>query len=204
MIRPIRKRLWTFNHGNTRLAQGSLSSRVLEELYPDKKKILTELCDDTISVKMTMNRLEKRCFVTQDSDRRYALTDLGRWFAISSILKISFLELCVLACACCTHQRYSRSAKAGFYMHSTFEGILKEYYSRNYISWIFSSLKRKGFAIKLVKRIIQIHPRRCKSLLSRYGEDFKRLESWLDRLEEGKLEILSRALDGFELGGGQE
>lgn len=205
MIRPARKRLWRYNHGNTRVNPGSLSSIVLESLYPDNKKTMKELCGTLgDSVKMTLNRLGKRNFVICNQDGTYALSDHGRWFAISSILGISFLELCLLASACCTHERFTSARKDGFYMRSTFEGILRQYYSRHYIACLFSSLKRKGFAVRFAKGFIQIPPKRVHHLLSRYRQDFKRLEAWLDNLEEREIEIFSEALEGFELKGDHE
>ncbi|MDE1765545.1 MAG: hypothetical protein KGI27_04615 [Thaumarchaeota archaeon] len=204
MIRPARKRLWAYNHGNTRLLPGSRSSKLLEALYPDNKKTLAEI-RGTIgsSAKVTVSRLKKRNFVRCNQDRTFSLTDLGRWYAVCLALKISFLEMCILACACCTHKRYASAGKTGFYMHSTFEGILKRYYSRRYLVWIFASITRKGFAVKLTKRAIGISRGTWEDLMSRYGGDFKRLEVWLDNLEERELDVFSEALEGFELGGEQ-
>lgn len=83
-------------------------------------------------------------------------------------------------------------------MRSTFEGIFKEYYSKCYISVIFSSLRSKGFAVKYVKKTLRIYPKTYEDLMARYGEQFKKLEAWLDNLEEKKVDLVSRALEGLE------
>src|SRR4029077_7268768 len=145
-----------------------------------------------------LNRLKKRHFVIKNQDRTYSLTDLGVWFAICCKMGISFLAVCALACACCLQYRYARSGKIGFYMRSTFEGIFKEYYSKHYISSVFSSLRTKGFAVKYVKKTLRIYPKTCEDLMVTYGEQFKKLESWLDELQEKELDIFSKILDGVE------
>ena len=83
-------------------------------------------------------------------------------------------------------------------MRSTFEGIFKEYYSKNYISYVFSSLRTKGFAVKYVKKTLRIYPKTCEDLMVTYGGQFKKLELWLDELQEKELDIFSKILDGFE------
>ena len=200
MIPALRRKLWVYNHGNRRIPLGSLSSQILDTLYPASKKTTAELRDVTgMNVKKTLNKLKKRHFVMQDHrDRPYSLTDLGIWFTISHKLGVSFLELCVLACACCVQYRYASSGKIGFYMRSTFEGIFKEYYSKHYISSVFSSLRTKGFAVKYVKKTLRIYPKTCEDLMVTYGEQFKKLESWLDELQEKELDIFSKILNGFE------
>lgn len=200
MRHAVRKKLWVYNYGNRRLESDSLSTRALDALFPDKKKTLPELYRTTKgNVKLVLQRLRKRCLVTKNPDRTYSLTETGRWFAISSRLKISFLELCLLACACCTQQRFAGTGTIGFYLKSTFDSIFKEYYSKRYISVVFSTLRKKGFGVKFVNSALRIYPKTCEGLMSRYGPYFKRLESWLDDLEEKKLDILTEAYDGVEL-----
>lgn len=201
MIRALRKKLWIYNHGNKRIESGSLASQLLGMLYPENKKTVAELCNDTKkNVKRTLQKLKKRHLVTQNTeDWAYSLTDLGIWFVISHKLEVSFMELCALACACCVQQRYASSGKIGFYMRSTFEGIFKEYYSKRYIELVFSSLISKGFAAKYVKKTLRIYPKTCDDLMISYGEQFRRLESWLDELQEKELDVFSKILDGFEL-----
>lgn len=200
MNRAIRKNLWIYNHGNKRLVPGSLTCSILDTLYPANKKTFSDLCRVTgRDVRTTMCALKKRNLVMQDNDRgAYGLTDLGMWSAICCKLKVSFSELCVLACACCVQHRYARSGKIGFYMRSAFDAILSEYYSKHYISWIFSSLRRKGFAVKYVKKTLRVYPNTCNDLMVQYGQQFEKLESWLDELEEKKLDILSKSLEGVE------
>jgi hypothetical protein len=202
MIRTLRKKLWIYNHGNRRIESGYLASQLLGVLYPENKKTVAELCcnDTKKNVKRTLQKLKKRHLVAQNThDWTYSLTDIGIWFAISYKLGVSFVELCALACACCVQQRYASSGKIGFYMQSTFEGIFKEYYSKRYISWVFSSLRSKGFAVKYIKKTLRIYPKTCEDLMATYGEQFKRLEIWLDELQEKELDVFSKILDGFEM-----
>ncbi|MGB6463560.1 MAG: hypothetical protein WBF38_04990 [Nitrosotalea sp.] len=201
MIPALRKKLWIYNNGNRRIESGYLASQLLGILYPESKKTVAELSNDTKkNVKRALQKLKKRHLVIQNNqDWTYSLTDLGIWFAISHKLGVSFVELCALACACCVQQRYASSGKIGFYMQSTFEGIFKEYYSKGYISDVFSSLRSKGFAVKYVKKTLRIYPKTWEDLMATYGEQFKKLESWLDELQEKELDVFSRILDGFEM-----
>ena len=196
----LRRRLWVYNHGKKKVSQSSLSSRIIQTLYDSNKKTAHELYilfgDGTYQ---NLTQLKKREIIVKNKqDKKYELTDLGMWFAISHRLGLSFVELCVLACACCVQARYASSGKVGFYMQSTFEGILKEFYSKGYISVIFSSLRSKGFAVKYVKKTLRIYPKTYAALWGRYGEQFKKLESWLDKLEERKVALVSNALDDLE------
>ena len=198
----LRRRLWAYSHGNIRLIPGSISCQVIDALYLKKRKTHSEMCVLLEKdIHTTIIALKKKGLVNQNQYGQYLLTDLGTWLAISRLLGVTFLELCVLASACCVHQRYARSGKTGYYMQPTFEIIFKEFYSKRYISHLFSSLIKKGFAFRYVKKTLRIYQKTCDDLMAGYGKDFKKLESWLDRLEEDKLEILSKALDGVVLGG---
>jgi hypothetical protein len=63
---------------------------------------------------------------------------------------------------------------------------------------VFTCLRTKGFAVKYVKKTLRIYPKTCEDLMVTYGEQFKRLELWLDELQEKELDIFSKTLDGFE------
>lgn len=192
MTRPvIRVEMRKEHHWNVRIESGSLSYMVLDILYDREKMMLPELRTATQrDVRMTIHRLAKRHLMVQNSDKTYSLTDSGRWLAISGRLNLSFLELCLLACACCTHERYAAYAKGpepwrkGFYMRPTFDKIFNRFYSGKYISVVFSTLKRKGFAFKFSKMIIQIHQKVWKDLMSMYGKDFHKLERNLEEITE--------------------
>lgn len=195
----LRRKLWVYNHGKRRFKHASLSSKIIQTLYLSKKKAPRELHRlFGVDVYANLFLLKKREIVKNLQDGTYELTELGLWFAISFKLGLSFAELCALACACCVQARYASSGKIGFYMQSTFEGIFKEYYSKHYISMIFSSLRSKGFAVKYVKKTLRIYPKTYADLMISYGEHFKKLESWLDNLEERNVDILSTALEDLE------
>ncbi|MGI0094466.1 MAG: hypothetical protein ACREA8_10240 [Nitrosotalea sp.] len=182
------------------MKQASRSGKIIQILYPSNKKTSRELyCLFGWNVYSNLTQLKKRGIVEKNRyDKTYELTDLGLWFAISFKLGLSFAELCALACACCVQARYASSGKIGFYMQSTFEGIFKEYYSKRYISMIFSSLRSNGFAVKYVKKTLRIYPKTYGDLMARYGEQFRKLEAWLDNLEEKKVEIVTTALEDLE------
>jgi hypothetical protein len=196
----LRRKLWVYNHGKRRFSQASLSYKIIQALYLSNKKTTRELHNIFgKGVRANLTLLKKREIVAKNhQSRTYELTDLGLWFAISHNLGLTFTELCALACACCVQARYASSGKIGFYLQSTFEGIFKEYYSKHYISTIFSSLRAKGFAVKYVKKTLRIYPKTYEDLMARYGKHFTKLESWLDNLEERKVEILSTALEELE------
>ncbi len=198
-IELLRRKLRAHSHGNIRLIPGSISYEVLDALYLEKRKIFSDMCHLLgRDVHTTLIALKKKGLITQNKQKQYLLTDLGAWLAISHRLGVSFLELCVLASACCVHQRYSSSGKTGYYMQPTFEKIFKDYYSKRYISHLFSSLIAKGFAFRYAKKTLGIHHNTWKDLMAKYGKDLKSLESWLDGLEEKKVEILSKVLDDLE------
>ncbi|MGI0060908.1 MAG: hypothetical protein ACREBA_00475 [Nitrosotalea sp.] len=198
----LRKKLWVYNHGKRRFSPESLSRKIIQALYLSNKKTPRELYGlFGWDVYANLTQLKKREIVEKNRhDRTYELTDLGQWFAISFKLGLSFAELCALACACCVQARYASTGKIGFYMQSAFGGILKEYYSKQYVTIIFSSLRSKGFAVKYVKKTLRIYPKTCADLMARYGEQFRKLEAWLDNLEEKKVDIVSRALEDLESG----
>ena len=182
-----RAKMREYNHWNLKLESGSLSCLVLDTLYDAIKMTLQELHQATNGdVRMTIHRLRKKEMVTQNDDKTYSLTELGRWFTISTRLKLSFLELCLLACACCVQARYARDSKIGFYMRPAFDRIFGRFYTKKYISVVFSTLKKKGYAVKFSYKTIRVYPKTCEGLMSMYGEDFKGLERWLDSVEENQ------------------
>lgn len=202
----IRCKLWEFNHGNMRGFEGPIASEIISLLFPDKKRTLIELRQgsDVISnaprysLRTALQRLKRRGLVAYGNDYRYFLTDLGRWFAISHKLGLSFLELCILACACCVQERYAKSGNKGFYMASSFEKIFKEYYSKQYLKDILASLGKKGYASRYAKGSLSVFEGVREELMSSYGIYLEGLEGWLCSLKEHELEIFSRALEGFE------
>lgn len=206
----LRGRVWQYNFGNRRMSPGGLAWHILSSLYPENKKSIDAIQTSSeyisrvsrYSLKVSVQRLKEKGLVVGEKagkgrSRQYMLTDLGRWIAISHNLDLSFLELCVLACACCVQTRYARSGKLGFYMRSYFERILGEYYSKEYVQKTFSSLNCKGFASRYVKKTMRVYPQVLEILMGQYGIYFEGLESWLYDLKENELEIFSKALDGF-------
>ncbi|MDE1863607.1 MAG: hypothetical protein KGI33_11950 [Thaumarchaeota archaeon] len=207
MIPPqVRYKMWRHNHGKRWLDNGRMPATVIRELYPEKALAIGELrasigprSDSEIyKLANTLWRLKRGGIVEGRRHGSYRLTDLGRWLAISDKLGLAFLELCVLACACCVQTRYAAAGRPGYYMRPYFERVLGEYYSRGYLDKIFSLLKRKGFATRYVKKTIMVYPDVCNDLMARYGPYLERLESWLWGLQEAELGIFEGALEGLD------
>lgn len=207
----LRKKMRIYNNGNRRVVSGAYVKAVLRSLYPDEKKTWGEMAVSVHcrheharnGLRMAVYRMKKRGLLAQDEGGFYKLTDLGRWCAICDDLGVSLVELYLLACACCTQQRYVESGKEGFYLMSSFENMVKEYYSKRHISSVFSTLRRKGIAVKFVKKTLRVRPDFCNRLMSLYGPHFASIESWLGKLKENEPEIISKTLDGFEPGVGK-
>ncbi|SRR5579875_350696 len=198
----VRNKIWKYNHGNQFVHRDSMAFQVVDALYPEKKKTPKEIHKELAqsyprrdTLKKTLRRLKKKG-VVGIHDKRYFLRDLGRWFAITIQLHLSFLELCILACACCGQTRCA-GTEAEFFMRFWFDRILEEYYSKKRIDNAFSNLKRKGFAEKYAKTFIRIYPKTLKDLMSRYGTDLDRLEAWLYDLKANELEIYEKVLEDF-------
>lgn len=180
-----------------RLEVGSLPSLILEMLYEAEKMTMRQMqAWARKNVRMVIHRLAKRDLVRLNDDKTFSLTPLGRWHAIAAILEISFIELCLLAKTCMIHWRHSNPKgkdrdrhglgrfRFWFYTRHDFNHLFGDLYTKEYMQVVFSTLKRKGFAIKFHKSAIQIWELTWRSLRSRYEKDFEDLENWLDELEE--------------------
>lgn len=190
MIPKIRRKLWIHVYGNKKLGSKSQASSLINSLYPDKKRKVSDLVQEYgINIPSVLSRLKQKGFVIQDGSS-YALSKIGVWFAISNQLGIRFLELCALACACCVHERLESHGKEGFYLLPSFEEIFKKYYSKWYLEQIFVHL-RKRFGIKVSKKSLKMYPKLHKGLMDQYGEQLRLLEIWLDELQEREHEIIS-------------
>lgn len=198
----VRDKIWKYNHGRESVRLNSMTYLIVDVLYPEKKKTPKELHLELAKIyagrdtlKKTLLRLKKKSLVGRH-ERRYFLRDLGRWFAISGHLDLPFLDLCVLACACCAQTRCANTT-AEFFMRFYFERILGEYYAKKRIDNAFSNLKGRGFAERYAKTFIRIYPEVLKDLMSRYGTYFDKLEAWLYDLKANELEIFEKVLEGF-------
>ncbi|MDE1863008.1 MAG: hypothetical protein KGI33_08860 [Thaumarchaeota archaeon] len=203
----LRPKMWGYNHGKRWLKKGTPSAQVILDLYPEKKKTLREVRHSIGSpegskgyrLAQTIWELKARGLLSGTRRGMYWLTDSGRWIAIACKLDLSFLQTCVLACACCVQVRYAETGKEGYYMISYFERLLGEYYSKKYLPVVISTLNRKGFTSRYRKRWIRVYPDKLDEMMSRYGKYFEELESWLYELKESEPEIFKEALEGFSL-----
>lgn len=196
MIPQIRRKLWPYVYGNKKLFSKSKASAIINSLYPDKKKSFSVLVKEHgTGIKSTLARFKHQGLVIQDPDDLYCLTSFGIWFSISNQLGITFLELCVLACACCVHERYSKNGKQGYYILPFFEEILGKYYAKSHLENVFSILRTNGFGYSNFKKSLIVHPSLQKELMHRYGSHFTSLENWLDGIQQQELDIFSAVLD---------
>lgn len=198
----LRKEIWKYNHGNKKGYSDGIASKIMGSLYPEGFVTTGNICRALgvrgpvarAKVIRVIRRLWRRGLVSVDP-KGTTLTDLGRWFAISHRLGVSFLELCALACTCCTESRYAAEGKRGFYLKSSFERLFDKYYSRKYLGYVFSSLSRKGYVKRLAKKSVRTSPGRREHLMSAYGTYLEGLEEWLYELKEQEVEIISGAVD---------
>jgi len=189
----IRKKVWIHVYGNKKLGSISKGSNLINSLYPDKRRTLSDLIQEYgLNIQSTLYRFKSKGFVIQDDS--FHLTKIGVWFSITNQLGITFLELCALACACCIQERFALHDREGFYMLPTFEEIFKKYYSKKHLEIVFVNLRKK-FGYKISKKSLRIYPKIHKKLMDQYGEQFRLLEMWLDDIQERESEIILKAIN---------
>lgn len=137
--------------------------------------------------------------IIKNPDETYSLTQFGIWFSISNQLGITFLQLCVLASACCVQKRYDENGRQGYYILPFFEEIFKKYYSKNQLRKVFTVLRTKGFGYRVTKKSLRVYPILHNKLMCKYGSHFSSLENWLDEIQEQELVIFSEVLDNHPL-----
>jgi len=200
LIPKIRRKLWPHVYGNKKLFSKSRASKIINSLYPNKKKSLSILVKEYgTNIKSTLTRFKHQGFMIKNSDGSYCLTSFGIWFSISNQLGITFLELCALACACCVQERLESHGKEGFYVLPSFEEIFKKYYSKAQLETVFTNLRINGFGFRVTKKSLRIYSKIHKKLMLQYGEQFHSLEKWLDETQERESVIVSAALDELSL-----
>lgn len=190
--------MWQHVYGNKKLGSNSRSSRLINSLYPDKKRTLPDMGKEYgMSIKSTISKFKHKGFVIQDIDGSYFLSKIGVWFSISNQLDITFLELCALACACCVQERLASHGKEGFYMLPSFEEVFKRYYTKAHLEVVFVNLRNK-FGFRVSKKSLGIYPEVHKRLMTTYGEQFRLLEIWTDEIQEREPEIVSSAINELD------
>lgn len=200
MIPEIQGKLWMHVHGNRRLYSKSNAAQILNSLYPDKKKSISLLIKaNGTNIRYTLKRFMREELIIQNPDETYSLTQFGIWFSISNQLGITFLQLCVLASACCLQKRCNENGKQGYYILPFFEEIFKKYYSKKQLGKVFSILRTKGFGYRVTKKSLRVYPALHDTLMHKYGSHFSSLESWLDEIQEQELTILSAVFDNDSL-----
>ena len=172
----------------------SYTAKILQSLYPENKKTFSDLTKEFgINCRKDLSRLKHKGLI-ESSEGKYGLTYLGIWFAISNQLHISFLELCLLACACCVQARFNSNGTKGVYPIYYFEEIFKKYYSKQRLTQVCSDIRTAGFGYKASKKTLIIYPKVHEKLIHKYGVYFQKLEAWLDDIQERESEIISSVL----------
>ncbi|MDE1813087.1 MAG: hypothetical protein KGI05_00350 [Thaumarchaeota archaeon] len=179
---------------NKRQPDSSYAAKIIQSLYPENKKTFSDLTKEFgTNARYALSCLKRRGLI-KSSEATYGLTDLGIWFAISNQLDIPFLELCLLACACCVQERFNSNGAKGVYPTYYFEEIFKKYYSKQRLTQVCSNIRTAGFGYKASKKTLIIHPKVHEKLIHKYGAYFKKLEAWLDDIQERECEIISSVL----------
>ena len=187
--------------------QNSTSSYILQILYPNHCMTVNKMTDFVCSkshtyTKKILQRLVHAGYVdvvnnTQKKHKRkYHLTQMGRWFALSCRLRITFLSLCLLAEVYYVvkdknESRLFPDAKnhervPEFYMISSFRRLF-DASCQDSISAIYSKRSISKAAQSLVDRKLTYRPYRSDILrittdnlskLQRYDYDLHRLHQW--------------------------
>lgn len=176
------------------LRYDSITSRILAVLYPDRQMALQQLCDNlqanNESVKRKIRLMSKlnpsyikTHEVNESYDRQYSLTQYGRWFAICSRLKISFLSLCILSDIFVLQKTMNGTDRNGFYpvirIRELIENTTNEHnvYTGRYLRIKFRELINQNILDRLQKNIVRIHPI-VFTLLKNYDFDLTLLQRW--------------------------
>lgn len=172
----------------------SITSKILTVLYPDKQLTCQQICDNlptnNDSVKRTIRlMLKPNIGYIKTSERNpsrnrvYFLTQQGRWFAISSILNVSFLSLCMLSDIYVVQRTMNETGKNGFYpvvrMMELIENATnkRSMYSKRYLQKNLRQLTNQNIVKRLQKNIVSIHPH-VFTLLQNYDHDLTNIQRW--------------------------
>lgn len=181
-------------------SHSSLSYKTTDLLYPDKlldsREISFYLDVESIHKVGSLSWLIRKKFlrkiILSDKKSSYSLTREGRWFYISTTLRISFLSLCALADAYGIHKRLEDTDIAGFYILPKFQERFENAYSAKSIDNAFYDVVNKKLAYRYSIKSIRLFPKVFTSLKEQFDEDLTELEQWLDDVSYKRITILSR------------
>ena len=176
------------------LKSNSMSSQIIELLYPDQNLTLKEITNQFDSkyylyIKKIVLDLKRNGYLQVNDDklykRNYFLTQTGRWFAISLKLDISFLSLCLLSDVYHAVKDQSND-NYRIYLVSSFRKLFDSSYDDN-VSAIYSEqniyksihhLIDRNFIRYVSKDLIKINDTTVTNL-NQYDEDLNKLHLWI-------------------------
>lgn len=197
-----RPALWEFCHGRTRGAEGPLASEVARVLFASSGKTAHSLRESSTillhakknSFHSCLARMKRRGLVAY-TGHTYCITRLGSWLVIARTLSFSFIELCILALACCAGSRLEGARIEAGCTRALLDDIFKEYYSAEYIDSVFTSLRSKGFAARRFRRMLVVRRPVRQQLMDKYGAHLEALEQWIMDLKDREIEIFSEVME---------
>ena len=177
------------------IKSNSVSSQILELFYPDQNLTLKDITNHFDSrhylyIKKIVLCLKKDDYLKVDNDdklykRNYFLTRLGRWFAVSAKLNISFLSLCLLSDVYYTIKNQSKN-KCRIYLISSFRKLfdsshddsVSAIYSEQNIYKSIRHLIDKNLIYYVSKDIVKMNDVTI-TKLNQYDEDLNKLHQWI-------------------------
>jgi hypothetical protein len=114
----------------------SVSAQILQLLYHDDYLTMQQIVTKIVApspnyTKKIIQSLQSSGYISNDGlhyTRNYFLTQMGRWFAISSKLNISFLSLCLLSDV---YNMVKDNTDTEFYLLSSFRRLFDSKYNEN-------------------------------------------------------------------------
>lgn len=182
---------------NEFVKRNSNAARILAFLYPDKKYDSRTIKDalglPAMNREGEMTNLTRKKLVSTQghgSDRRYFLTQKGRWFALCNDLGLGFLSLCALADAYGMQSRLESVNLTGFYVYPRFTELFDGIYSENNLRKALECLKVQKLATRHTKKTLRIIPRVFSYLQNNYHSDLEDLQRWIAQVSARKDEML--------------
>ena len=171
-----------------------MSSQILELLYPDQNLTLHEITNQFNSkyylyIKKIVLNLKKENYLNCDNNklykRNYSLTQMGRWFAISTKLDIPFLSLCLLAdtyhaVKVQSHDNYRIYLLSSFrkLFDSSYDESISAIYSEQNIHKSIHHLIGKNLISHISKDLVKMNDTIIRNL-SQYDKDLNKLHQWI-------------------------
>ena len=179
----------------------STSWKILQMLYPDIKLTLKQIISNIdqksypYTKKITLNLCRDEYLQHDNStnyNRKYSLTNQGRWFAVAAKLEISFQSLCLLAAVYNKVKIHPYGAEQGYYLTSYFRRIFDATFDENVSAiyskqGIFKSIKNlldRNLVYQAFQDVLKIHPYIFEILQSKYDVELVQISRWICSISE--------------------